>query len=350
MKQKNDRSSEDLSEELCFHNETEAKNEQTPPEPSPYGYEIDRELEAEFDSAPKRQKAKKGLGAFLSVRGLLILGCLVTFAVCTVILVGRFIDYRRTDDIYKTLADEMFKEVSGEPSILSTAQKQIPEAALNDYATTLTLGVSVGDISENTAAVGDIHFARIKAKLEQIRAVNEDILGWIRIEGTEINYPFVVGEDNDYYLTHAYNGEYLRSGTIFADYRNSSTSISDNKNTVLYGHNMANGAMFAVINTYKRNPELFDRLIYIYSFDGVYVYEPYALLETVASFYYFQTDFSNGDEFEAYLSRMQEVAVMKKDIELSARDKIISLSTCSGHSVTGRRCLQAKLIRIDHAG
>ena len=224
----------------------------------------------------------------------------------------------------------------------------IPDPSLYDYATVISLGRSEGDVSENTAVVGDIHFTRIKAKLEEIRAQNPDILGWIQMDKTEINYPFVVGDDNNYYLTHAYNGEYLRSGTIFADYRCSKTSLLNNRNTVLYGHNMASGEMFAVLNYYKRRPEVFTSNVVIYSFDGIYTYKPVLFLDTDSSFYYFQVKFGSDAEYEQYQDKLVKEAIWKDDYDLSASDRILTLSTCSNDSVTGRRVLIARLVSVEY--
>ncbi len=309
--------------------------------------ELDAELDEVLGQAPKKPK-KTGFRSLLTLRNGIILACFLTFTVCAVILVNRTLDYRRSDALYDALAKEMFAEVKDEPSILSLLAPIMPDPALYDYARVLSLGRSEADISENTAIVGDIHFTRIRAKLEEIRAVNSDIIGWIRMDNTEINYPLVVGDDNDYYLTHAYNGEYLRSGTIFADYRCSKTSLLDNRNTVLYGHNMATGAMFAVINNYKKHPEIFENKVSIYGFDGIYVYEPVLFLDTEASFYYFQVNFGSDADFEEYIKKMSDAAIWKSGAAISSSDKLLTMSTCSGDSVTGRRVLLARLVGVEY--
>lgn len=334
MKQKNNSEYEDISLDIDV-SESEV--------------DIESELALEFGVSTPVQEKKSPLASVLSVRGLIACACAVVFVVCMVILVGRLIDYRKTDLIYKTLAEDMFREVTDEKSVISISAGYSPSPSLNDYNTTLTLGKSEGEMSENTAAV-DIHYARIRAKLEQIKAQNSDIIGWIRIEGTEVNYPVVVGDDNDYYLTHAYNGEYLRSGTIFADYQNSPTSVYDNRNTVLYGHNMANGSMFATVKKYFRDPDMLNTTeIYFYGFDGVYVYEPIMLLDTDSSFYYYQVYFFGRGEYEHFLSNMLENATYKKDVTLNGDDKLLTLSTCTNRTVTGRYVLQARLVRVENS-
>ena len=309
--------------------------------------ELDRELDEALGQVPKKPK-RTGIRALLNVRNAVIAVCFITFTVCAVILVNRTLDYRRSDALYDALAKEMFGEVKDEPSILKLMAPIMPDPSLYDYASVIALGRSEGEVSENTAIVGDIHFTRIRAKLEEIRSVNPDIIGWIKMEDTDINYPLVVGDDNDYYLTHAYNGEYLRSGTIFADYRCSKTSLLDNRNTVLYGHNMATGAMFAIINDYKRAPKLLDCEITIYGFDGIYVYEPVLILDTQSSFYYFQVRFGSDSEYTDFQEKLLKTAVKKKDIALSSSDRLLTMSTCASDSVTGRRVLVARLVKVEY--
>ena len=311
--------------------------------------DLDAELDEALGQRPKAEK-KRGFRSLLTVRNIILLVCLVTFIVCAVILIGRTLEYKHADDLYDKLAAEVFEEVKDEPSILSVMPQMLPDPNLYDYDLILQLGKSQAETKPNAGIIGDVNYTRILAKLEELRAVNPDIIGWIKVEGTEINYPLVLGDDNEYYLDHAYNGEYLRSGTIFADYRCSRASIYDNRNTVLYGHNMASGDMFAIVNTYEKHPEILTSLIYIYGFDGIYVYEPFAMLETNSSFYYFQVRFGSDSEFGNFLNKMLEAATWKKEgVELTPDDKILSLSTCSTHTVTGRKCLQARLIRVEHS-
>ena len=81
-----------------------------------------------------------------------------------------------------------------------------------------------------------------------LKAINEDIIGWIQIEGTEISYPIVKGIDNSYYLNHTVQKTYNIAGSIFLDYRNE-RDFSDSKN-IIYGHNMKDGSMFHVLRNY----------------------------------------------------------------------------------------------------
>ncbi|MBE6504097.1 MAG: class B sortase, partial [Methanobrevibacter sp.] len=95
----------------------------------------------------------------------------------------------------------------------------------------------------------------------ELKKVNSDIVGWITIDGTQVNYPIVQGKDNSYYLNHSSNKSYNSLGSIFMDY-NSNKDFKD-FNTFIYGHNTKNGSMFGEIkkymdfNFYKKHPFFF---------------------------------------------------------------------------------------------
>lgn len=81
-----------------------------------------------------------------------------------------------------------------------------------------------------------------------LSSINNDYRFWINIDNTVIDYPVVQGEDNDIYLKHNFNNEKSISGTVFVDYRN---SLNEDRNIVIYGHNMRNGSMFSDLNKFK---------------------------------------------------------------------------------------------------
>ena len=93
-----------------------------------------------------------------------------------------------------------------------------------------------------------------------LQAINDDVVAWIYLEDTHVNYPVVLGPDNEYYLNRLYNGTGNGAGAIFMDYRNNGNFTDPN--TILYGHRMNNGTMFADISNYS-NREFFDGHPYI---------------------------------------------------------------------------------------
>ncbi|EGP9899719.1 class B sortase, partial [Listeria monocytogenes] len=88
----------------------------------------------------------------------------------------------------------------------------------------------------------------VRDELRDLQKLNKDMVGWLTIADTEIDYPILQSTDNDYYLHHNYKNEKARAGSIFKDYRNTNEFLD--KNTIIYGHNMKDGSMFADLRKY----------------------------------------------------------------------------------------------------
>ena len=116
---------------------------------------------------------------------------------------------------------------------------------------------------------GDVQAEDVPPQIdfEGLRAVNRDVIGWIFIEGTDVNYPLLVGSDNQQYLFQSYMKKYAVAGSIFLDYR-CSRNLSD-YHTVIYGHNMKNGMMFGELDAYQKADYLAAHpYVYIIMADG----------------------------------------------------------------------------------
>ncbi|MBQ8067048.1 MAG: class B sortase [Solobacterium sp.] len=183
---------------------------------------------------------------------------------------------------------------------------------------------------------------------DTLAKINPDITGWIRMEGTPINYPVVwSAEKGDYYLKHLFTGEYNNAGCVYIDPHNKS-DMSD-KNTVIYGHNMRNGTMFAMLANYK-NPEFYkaDRKVYYLTSDGrAFMLEPFAGYVTVGSDAYVQVSFADDEDFMDYVNAKIERSTFKSEIQITPDDQIVTLSTCSYHANDGRFALFCKSTEID---
>lgn len=178
---------------------------------------------------------------------------------------------------------------------------------------------------------------------DALRAVNEDIIGWIYMPNTRIDYPLVIGEDNDYYISHNANKESDRAGAIFLDEQNS-PDFSD-QNTIIYGHRMNSGAMFADLHKYQ--DEAFFRendIIYLYLPDGTVseyrIFSAYVVNEVDETY---TIGFASEDDYASYLEKMKGRSGVETDIELSPQDRIITLSTCVKGQDTDRYVVQAVL-------
>lgn len=163
---------------------------------------------------------------------------------------------------------------------------------------------------------------------DALRAQNEDIVGWIYLEGTPINYPVVRGDDNDYYLRRLYDGTPNGSGSIFMDFRNEPNFID--RNNILYGHSMNNGSMFTAIKKYK-NQAFYDEHPYalLMTPDGNYKLEFFtgyiANVEQDAWNYYFDTD----EEFQFWLDSGKSKSTFASTVTPTVEDRVVTLSTCT---------------------
>lgn len=181
----------------------------------------------------------------------------------------------------------------------------------------------------------------ISVDFNVLKSKNKDIIAWIYSEGTPINYPIVQSKDNDYYLRRLINGNYNSSGTLFMDYRNSSNF--EDFNTIIYGHNMKNSAMFGTLVNYK-NQSYYDehKNMYIFTENQNYKLSIFAGFEVSSEseiYTYPKTQKTN----ENLLNLAKSKSTFKSEIIPSAKDKIITLSTCDYNFENARYILLGTL-------
>lgn len=180
--------------------------------------------------------------------------------------------------------------------------------------------------------------------VKEARAINSDVVGWITIPNTEINYPIVLGKDNDYYLSHNLEGAESKSGAIFMDMENSVPSHQ--KNIILYGHNMKNKTMFHDL-TFFKNKEFFDNaeLITVWLWGEEYKYEVFSQSLPDSSIDFRTWTFDSDEDFLFYVQEMRNLSKFSKDIDIKPEDDILTLITCTYEYDDLRSLVQA--VRVD---
>lgn len=156
----------------------------------------------------------------------------------------------------------------------------------------------------------------------------DDIVGWIRIEGTVVDYPVVQTDDLTYYLTHDATKTENVKGAIYLDRNCDPVSLSGNN--ILYGHHMKDGSMFATLVEYK--DETFFENHPVIEFDTLektYEWEIFSVFITDPSYEYLQTAFSSSDQYLDFITTMQGKSLFETDILLGSSDDILILSTCT---------------------
>ena len=172
---------------------------------------------------------------------------------------------------------------------------------------------------------------------------NGDVIGWIQIPGTNINYPFVQSTDNSFYLTHNLKGEYNSAGWIFADYNNNLEDLD--KNTIIYGHNRLNDSMFAELEKaldkdWYENEE--NRYIIFSTKYNDYIGEIISIYKIKASDFSANYNYTD-EEFLNYIADIKSKSIYDFETDVDVSDKIVTLYTCDKTS-ENRIILQAKLI------
>nr|WP_297864099.1 class B sortase [uncultured Acetatifactor sp.] len=163
---------------------------------------------------------------------------------------------------------------------------------------------------------------------ESLRERNSDIVGWIYGEDTEINYPVVQAEDNVYYLTHLFNRQKNASGCIFLDSGNQ-LDFSDS-HSIIYGHHMKNGAMFAGLSEYKSQTyyEAHPRML-LMTPESNYTVEFFAGYVADVEDDAWEIGFVSEEAFSDWIAQSIAKSCISADIVPSPADRILTLSTCS---------------------
>ena len=190
----------------------------------------------------------------------------------------------------------------------------------------------------------------IEVDFDKLKSVNEDVVGWIYVDALpDISYPIVKGKDNQTYLHQTYEKNYNFAGTIFVDYENSG-DFSD-CNTLVYGHNMKNGSMFGHLKKFREDDKLYkqDKYFWILTPERNYRYEIISAYTTGVNSDPDTLFKGPGEEFEKYLETIKGYSeIQTDDTDLTIKDKIVTLSTCTGNEST-RFVVQGKRVDAEDA-
>lgn len=190
----------------------------------------------------------------------------------------------------------------------------------------------------------------IEVDFDKLKSVNEDVVGWIYVDALpDTSYPIVKGKDNQTYLHQTYEKNYNFAGTIFVDYENSG-DFSD-CNTLVYGHNMKNGSMFGHLKKFREDDKLYkqDKYFWILTPERNYRYEIITAYTTGVNSDTYTLFKGPGEEFEKYLETIKGYSeIQTDDTDLTIKDRIVTLSTCTGNEST-RFVVQGKRVDAEDA-
>ena len=178
----------------------------------------------------------------------------------------------------------------------------------------------------------------IKVDFGALQKINSDIIAWIYCPDTQINYPVVQGKDNEYYLNHLLDGSYNANGTLFMDYR----CVPDDRNTIIYGHNMRSGNMFGELVNYKRQA-FYNKhpVMYLFTPDASYKLHLFAGVVVDSESLVYSAEPSEGG-----LTLWKDCSTFQSNVTVLPEDKLVTLSTCSYEYDNARYVVMATMEKL----
>lgn len=297
----------------------------------------------EIKSAYNGKKASVVNTNFI-IRMLLLIICASLFMYCVYSIATRIAD----DTKSQQLVDELI-EANKQKSAVDRIAK------VRSASSSLCLFDSLGVTEQNEDWNDDPttgEYDTYLNTLSELKKKNSDIYAWILCKGGmgQINYPVVLAPDNDFYLHRDIYKEYAVAGSIFTDFRNS-RNVSDNLNTVIYGHCMTNGTMFRSIKNWMesstRNSSADLITVELITEEAVYVYEVFSAYRSDGN-HFITISFPNMDGYLDFLREIMRKSVLSSKKPYDENTRILTLCTCTNVSTNSdeRYVLHCKLKKI----
>ena len=261
--------------------------------------------------------------------------CIIFFSSVGIVL-RILLEYREMDALYEKVAlqfttmaeSENISEKAGESKAnIGSAFREIKDET------------NTGNASEANPADA----VPITVDFAALQSVNEDVAGWIYCEGTTIHYPVLQGEDNEFYLSHTYDKAVNRAGSIFIEALNRQNFADSN--TIIYGHHMKNGAMFATLSKWAKQ-EYYDEHPIFWMLTPkqnyrIVLFSGYMTKADSDTYTIYQ---GPSREFDDYLQAVSANSDFSADVELDANEKFVVLSTCEYAFDNARYVLHGMLV------
>ena len=183
----------------------------------------------------------------------------------------------------------------------------------------------------------------LNVDFSELKKINNNVKGWVQVNGTDINYPFVQANDNKYYLIHSFDKSWNSAGWLFLDYRNNYTN---NKNTIIYAHGRNDQTMFGSLRTvltknWLSNPN--NYVIKISTENENSLWQIFSTYHIPTTSDYLQTNFESDIEYQEFLDMIKDRSSYNFNTNVTSTDNILTLSTC--YSNSDKMVVHAKLIK-----
>ena len=230
----------------------------------------------------------------------------------------------------KYVYEEILKDVTDEEK--STVQEKTIESDKETYTSNeINLYRKFGKMNINSIS------------FDELKSEYSNVVAWIMVDGTNVNYPIVQTTDNDFYLNHDITKQPKGSGWTFMDYRNSVNL--DDSNTIFYGHNLLNKTAFGSLSNVFTDKwfQNSNHYIVVRTPNGKHVYQVFSCYYIDSEVYYLQTNFYNNNDYQVFLDTLKGRSNYNFGLDVTTSDKIITLSTCTDDN-KGRKVIHAKMV------
>ena len=269
-------------------------------------------------------KAKRKVKIEKTIWSIIIALCSFVAIILIVILVNWNLENKKTKDIVKKINKVAeVKEITATNGNTKTDKKS---KKLSDYE-----------------KYGNMNMFNVN--FNNLKDINPDTVGWIKVEGTKINYPFVKTDNNDYYLKHSFDKTSNKKGWVFLDFRNNIDNLS--KNTILYAHGLVNNQMFGSMrkvlkpNWYNNKK---NHIIKVVTPNSNQLWQVFSVYTIEPESYYITTNFSDND-YSSFIDEIKKRSINNFNVEVTNNDKILTLSSCYDNKK--RMVMHSKLINYE---
>ena len=256
---------------------------------------------------------------------IIILVCIITLFISTKDIIKWMIDSNKTEEQIEKITEMVeIEEVEESENTEIIEQKEEPpkENPYWDYIKMNMINVNFNDLKQK----------------------NPDTKGWIQVNGTNINYPFVQTNNNEFYLNHTFNKTYNSAGWVFLDYRNNINELS--KNTIIYAHGRLDTTMFGSLKNILSNGWLNNTTNYVVKLSTETentLWQVFSVYHIPTTNDYIKVNFSSTNEFNKWSKMILKRSAHNFNTTINENDKVLTLSTCFNDKE--KVVLHAKLIK-----